>query len=267
MATHGEYIVERLFPEFIRAACREQGIALAGFSDNWVLRLERDNQRRWIVGYTFSLNNAAATELANDKVAAYQALAAANLPAVEHYLARSRAFHGVLTDNLASIPAEQPVLTKLLQGASGQGVHLFPNVKAAVNFLAGQDHPDWTLSPWYDIVDETRFIICDGEIMCCYEKQGATSRDEDGLKLYNLSKGARAVEVTPDPAKAELALNAVKAFDLRLAAVDIVTLIDGNVRILEVNAGIMMENYARQSDEYKNRAQDVYRAIVEKMFA
>lgn len=265
MATNGEYITKRLTPDMIEQVCREQQIAMQRFSGDWVLRLERGGEHHWIVGYTFSLNNAGSTELANDKVATYQALTASKLPAVEHYLARSRALPDVLIDNLADIPSNQPVLTKPLQGASGHGIHLFPTTEKAISFLAAQAHTDWTISPWYDIVSETRFILCDGAILCCYDKHGITH--ENGLKFYNLSKGARAIEVMPDPVKQRLALSAVKALGLRLAAVDIVILADGSMRVLEVNAGFMMENYARQSDEYKNRAKEVYDAIVASMFA
>lgn len=265
MATNGEYITKRLMPDLIEQICHERGISIQRYSDDWVLRLERDGVHHWIVGYTFSLNSASATEVANDKVATYQALGAAQLPAIEHYLARSRATPDVMMQNLTNIPADQPVLTKPLQGASGHGIHLFPTVKQACDFLANQIHTDWTISPWYDIVSETRFILSDGEVLCCYDKQGA-KQQEDGLLFYNLSKGARAVEVAPDPRKHRLAVSAAKVLGLRLAAVDIAVLADGSMRIVEVNAGFMMENFIRQSDEYKNRAREIYDAIIAKMF-
>ena len=61
-------------------------------------------------------------------------------------------------------------------------------------------------------------------------------------------------------------MDAAAALGLRLAAVDVVVLADGSMRVLEVNAGFMMENFIRQTDEYKNRAVRIYDAIVAKMF-
>ena len=148
MSTDGEYITKRLMPDIIEQICRDDGITLKRFSDDWVLQLKRNDTFHWIVGYTFSLNNASSTEIANDKVATYQAIAAANQPVIEHYLARSRASQNVLTQNLAGIPAGLPVVAKPLQGASGHGIHLFPNVQDACDFLTVQFHTDWALSPW-----------------------------------------------------------------------------------------------------------------------
>jgi glutathione synthase/RimK-type ligase-like ATP-grasp enzyme len=264
MTTDGEYIVHRLLPGFIRDICRERGIEYQNFSDDWVLRLEREQLRKWIIGYTFDLNSATASSLALDKVASYQALAADNLPVIEHYLARSRASVNVQMKNLTELSENRPVVIKPLQGASGHGIHLFPTLAQAIAYLADQAHTDWTIAPWYDIGMETRLIICDDKLLCAYEKRNPTLHDE--LLFYNLGMGAHAVNVEPSQDMIQLAHNAMKSVGLRLGAIDIATLADGSNTIVEVNEGIMMEHYARQSDEYKNRASKVYGAIIASMF-
>jgi len=264
MVTDGEYIVERLLPVFVQEICREQHIDYRSFSDNWMLRLERDGIRKWVIGYTFDLNPAASVALSSDKVASYQALTADGLPAIEHYLARSRASAAVLAKNLTDVPHDRPVVIKPLQGASGHGIHLFSRLDEATAYVSNQAHTDWTISPWYDIAAETRLIIGNGTLVHAYEKQNPVMRD--GLLFYNLSMGARAIDIEPTTEMVQLSCDAVKSIGLNLAAVDIVTLADGSTRILEINSGIMMEHYARQSDEYKNRARGVYGAIIESMF-
>ena len=59
----------------------------------------------------------------------------------------------------------------------------------------------------------------------------------------------------------------MRALSLRLAAVDIVRTDDGELRVLEVNDGIMLENYALQSAGYKDRATAVYDAVVTALFS
>lgn len=264
MSTDGEYIVSRLLPGFIQQISKSQNIDYTSFSDDWVLRLVRADKRKWIIGYTFDINSAAASALARDKVATYQSLAADTIPAIEHYLARSRASVRVQMGNIAHLPEENPVVIKPLQGASGHGIHLFSTLGAAVAYLADQIHTDWAISPWYDIVSETRFIMCDGQLLLAYEKQNPITRD--GLRYFNLGMGAQATDIIPTPDMLDLAERAMKSAGLRLGAIDIATLADGRITIVEVNEGIMMEHYARQSDEYKNRALEVYGAIIDKMF-
>jgi glutathione synthase/RimK-type ligase-like ATP-grasp enzyme len=109
--------------------------------------------------------------------------------------------------------------------------------------------------------------MLDGKPLLVLEKTQPTSRGR--LKLFNLGFGAVAVDVTDEEQFVELramATEAVRAMSLRLASVDIVRLPDGSLRILEVNDGITLDHYARQSEAYKKRAVSVYDAIVASMF-
>lgn len=265
MSVDGEYITERLFPSFVENACVKLSIGYQGFSDGWVHRLTKGDAQKWIIGYSFDINSTAASGLARDKVATSQALTAASVPAAKHYLARSRAVQAVLHTNLREITYDQPVVIKPLEGASGHGVHLFASKTEASVHLAAQPHTDWAMSPWYDIVSETRLVLLDDDLLCAYQKQKPTTRD--GLILFNLGTGATAVETTPSDAAIKLAQRARRACGLRLCAVDIVQLRGGEELVLEVNEGIMMEHYARQSEAYREKASGLYAAVVERMFA
>lgn len=264
MSVDGEYITNRLFPGFIQDACRAQGINYQAFSGDWVHRLTKSDVQKWVIGYSFDINSTAASGLARDKVATSQSLAAAGMPSAKHYLARSRAMTDVLLKNLAEMPDDQPVVIKPLEGASGHGVHRFDAKADATEYLAKQPHTDWAMSPWYDIVSETRITLLDDDVVCAYEKREPGTRD--GLVLYNLGAGAISVEIPPSEEVVALAQKARQACGLRLAAVDVVKLRSGELLVLEVNEGIMMEHFARQSEEYRGKAQGVYSTIVEKMF-
>ena len=264
MSIDGEYITNRLLPDFVQEACRDLGIEHKSFSDNWVHQLKKDSVQKWIIGYSFDINSTAASGLARDKVAATHALEASGVPTAKHMLARSRAMKSVLVENLKTIPDDQPVVIKPLEGASGHGVHRFETKAEAVHYLEQQPHTDWAMSPWYDIVSETRITLLDDDVVCAYEKREPGARD--GLVLYNLGTGAVAVEVPPSGEVVALAQKARQTCGLRLAAVDVVKLRSGELLVLEVNEGIMMEHFARQSEEYRKKASDIYGKIVERMF-
>jgi glutathione synthase/RimK-type ligase-like ATP-grasp enzyme len=122
----------------------------------------------------------------------------------------------------------------------------------------------WAASPFIEIKREVRLIILDRQVLLTYEKQPV---EIDGLKFFNLGKGAAAVGYEVADSEIELAQKAKEALGLRLSAVDIILLADGSWRVLEVNDGIMMENYARQSPENKEVAKQVYATITPSLFS
>lgn len=85
---------------------------------------------------------------------------------------------------------------------------------------------------------------------------------------HNLGHGAAPDELLKNTAGrrrlVQLAAKAMKALRLRVASVDIVVLPNGSHQVLEVNSGIMMEQFAETS---RARALDVYRQILEAVFA
>lgn len=81
---------------------------------------------------------------------------------------------------------------------------------------------------------------------------------------HNLGKGASVKIVDNHPATS-LALSAAKALNIRFGTVDIAELAEG-YKVLEINSGVMMENFARFSEENYQRAFAIYEQAVEKMF-
>lgn len=262
-----EYLHERLLPHMIREACQRHDITYESFSDEWILRLSRGNTSRWICGYRFDLNPSAAGAVAQDKVAAYLALSAQNIPAIPHYLVRS--MPGEMIDRTRLDSVLQPnaaVVSKPLIGNGGHDVRVQPNAAAAYDYIAAQAEPAWTISPHYEIRVETRYLMLDGDVLLAYEKYDPTVKN--GLKLFNLSHGAKARTLTPeqlDGTAVQLAIQSCSTLGLRLAAVDIVTTADNEQYVLEVNDSISFEHYARQSNDHRDNARAVYEAIVTAM--
>lgn len=104
--------------------------------------------------------------------------------------------------------------------------------------------------------------MLDGEVLVAYDKQPT---QHDGLVMFNLSKGAKPHVIQPDETQKTIAQKAMKVLDLRMAAVDIIKISSGEIMVLEVNDGFMMEYFARTSPEYEQIAYDVYGKIIAAM--
>jgi glutathione synthase/RimK-type ligase-like ATP-grasp enzyme len=264
---NGPYIADRLLPGLVKAYAEQYGIDFQAFSGEWVLRLERDGIIKWIVGYTFDVNSAAAAAVARDKVATYATLQAAGIDTMPHYLVRSLPHELIHVRELHEVLNGLPVVAKPLEGAGGRDVILFKSTDDALAMIRQSGEPAWALSPFRDLSAEYRLIILDGELLFSYEKSQPALRE--GLKLFNLGLGAKAspIEGATLAQLLPMAQQVTQATALRLAAVDIVRLADGSLQVMEVNGGVMMEHFLRQSPENKNRAVAVYEAILNAMFA
>jgi len=262
----GQYILDRLLPELVQAAAQRHGITCDVMSDGWVLRLARNDVVRWVVGYQFDVNRAAASAVAQDKVATYLLLQTAGIPAVPHMLIRSVPHAEPNMTALASLPMG-PIVLKPLDGTSGRGVCKVTDTSEVVAHIVASPETAWAVSPCVDIAAEYRVVVLDSKAVLVYEKtQPAT---HGGLKFFNLGMGAVAEPIADPALQARLESLAIRVCNfasLRLAAVDIVVTAANETLILEINDGMMMENYARQSPQNKTHAATIYDAIVEAMF-
>ncbi len=263
----GQYIVDRFLPEFVRSASAKRNIQCTGMSDDWVLRLEGAGKVRWVLGYQFDLNGAATSAVTRDKVATYLALRQAGIAAVPHVLVRSLPHESLEPTQLQAMFPGSFVL-KPLDGTGGRGVQKVSSAAEAIAIIQASDEAAWAGSPFCDIATEYRLIILDDKVLLAYEKTQPVQLH--GLQLFNLGLGAVACDIA-DANRLErltgIAQTVCTQLSLRLAAVDIVQTQSGELLVLEANDGIMMENYARQSAVYKNRAAVVYDTIVAAMFA
>lgn len=86
---------------------------------------------------------------------------------------------------------------------------------------------------------------------------------------HNLGQGARAVRIMPSELNEEeikLAAAAVRALGIRFASIDLIKTADG-WKVLEVNAGVMMEHFAGLCEENYMLAKEIYRDAILKMLA
>lgn len=254
----GQYITERLMPRMIHEICKERGILFASFSDDWLLHLEKDGKVARVLGYKFSLNDSVASNIAQDKVASYELLKYYSIAAVPHYLIRTKAGEA----DWKELPWRDGMVVKPLSGTSGHGVAKFFSADDAGVWMEKWGIEAWAASPFVGVKREVRLIFLDDDTLLAYEKQPV---EINGLKFFNLGKGATALSYMAASSEVELAKKAKNALGLRLCAVDIIELMNDTWQVLEVNDGIMMENYARQSVENRAGVEQIYQSIIEAM--
>lgn len=250
----GQYITDRLMPKMLREICTEHAISFTSFSDDWLLHLEKGGKVARILGYKFSLNDSVASNIAQDKVAAYELLSHYAIPAVPHFLIRTKASEA----DWKKLPWQEGMVIKPLSGTSGHGVKRCYSVEEAEAWMEQWGIEAWAVSPFVEIKREVRLVLLDDKVLISYEKQPV---EIDGLKFFNLGKGAVAISYEVADAEIKLAQKAKKALGLRLCAVDIIEQMDGSWQVLEVNDGIMMENYARISLQNETKTKEVYAEI------
>ena len=245
--------------ELLAEIAKEQGIALQSYSGGWVNVLQKGERTGTFFGYKTSLNDSAAAGIANDKVATYDVLSAADIPAVPHYLVRSKAD----TTYHWNRGIEGKFVAKPLNGTSGHGVKLCESRREAEEYMRTSGITAWAVSPFADIAREVRVVVLDGRVLVSYEKLPV---ERSGLRMFNLGLGAKAVNVPLSSESSNLARRAMSATGLRVAAVDIVQ-IGEELQVMEVNVGFSMENYMRQTAEHRLTGRGMYADIVAAMLA
>jgi glutathione synthase/RimK-type ligase-like ATP-grasp enzyme len=258
---------ERVLVELIRRASDARGVVMRTFSDGWVIELEKDGERHRIVGSNFDLNDQASAAIARDKVAASSLLAAAGISHVPHRLVRSRDTNVIDVAILESLHTSDDVVVKPLEGNSGEYVTRTSTTGSAEAIISSSAIAAWAASPFVDILQEARLVVVDGEVWLAYLKTEPVVYD--GLKLFNLNKGAKAepLDVASIPREWSTVVDrTMEVLGLRIAAVDIVVTQNGDVRVLEVNAAFSMTHYAAKNEATFGEVASFYDRLIGYMF-
>ncbi len=250
----------RWLAKVVREICANEGIEFRTLSHDWLWELKKDGRVVRSLGYVFDLNYSAASSIGRDKVAAYELLNAYGIPAVPHHLARMH--RGSFLDDGANWP--EGIVVKPLTGQGGHDVRLFYNSQKGYDYMLGEKEVAWALSPLQDIEREIRVILLDGKALLAYAKRPVMLQ---GLKVFNLSKGAKPIDHVLTREQETLAKKTQDILGLRLSAVDLVELASGELKVLEVNSAITMEKYVGYSKEHEQKARKVYEEIIKAMFA
>lgn len=244
-------MLDRVLPE----VATNLSVGYRSFSKDWVHHFTSNGKQAEVFGYKFSINNAAASATADDKVATAALLEDAGVPCIPHVLVYN---HNGEINRYASVDGE--VVAKPLRGMSGAGVLRFPSQAEAEKYMLETTRFAWTVAPYRTITREIRSIVLDGEILLTYEKR-QTLVEDGKVTMFNLKYGAQPTDIIAEGEVCDITLRAMKALNLRVAAVDVVEA-NGKYEVLEINSGITMEHYMRMSEQHYERGKNVYMKII-----
>lgn len=258
----------------LREVCEEEEIRLTELSDDWVLLLEKDGKQKFIVGYGFDLTTKAAGQIADDKYATFAVLKEAGLPTIAHELlyeaGNTQAYvQGRNTTEYVEKLLEKwghDIVIKPNNGKMGENVFRVRTIQEVPKVLEKVFHQCYSASvcPFCEIQHEYRIVLLDGEEQLSYRK----TRGEDWR--FNLKHGARADRIIDEQLHETLRVLAQKvawALGLRFCSVDIIQTSDGELLVLEVNSGVMVEKYLAQNPGEYEKVKAMYRRAIQKMFA
>lgn len=202
---------------------------------------------------------------------------------------------------------QNDVVLKPNGGTSGMGVsHITSLDELEEKFNTMKSPYDiFSLCPYLEIKHEYRAIMLNGAIELLYQKElpevigdgvstikelleqfnfeyfknyQGSNQDKVLLKgekylhnwKFNLSGGARAnlnVEKSISDEVSALAIKVAELIGLQFGSVDIIQTKDGHYLVMEINSGVMMENFMKENEEGYLMAKRIYRKAILHLFS
>jgi glutathione synthase/RimK-type ligase-like ATP-grasp enzyme len=295
---------DRQLIKIIRDICAERGITLETYSYDWILKLTKKGSVMYIYGYQFPLNDAAAELICGDKAALSAVLTGCGIPTAEHEFFMSPSSiqytgeNGNWTRLTELLGRHGRLVCKRNNGSGGIGVYIVSEQSELERTVSEifRSSRSMSVSPFYNIINEFRVIILDGNVRLIYKKirpfvigdgkrmifelafdkyslsmsnleitADLSALPAAGEKInlgwkHNLGQGSKAAAVEDTELKRRLtalAARAAGALKIKFASVDIIETA-AELMILEINSGIMMENFAALSKENYNTSKNIY---------
>ena len=170
---------ETNFVRIIKEICKEEEIELTSFSGDWIFRLQKDGAYRYIIGYQFGLNPCSVHALCCDKGAASEVMTSLGVPNVPHYYFMSPDEQHYI-GKYGNWKAMEELLEKygalVLKPNEGTGGNLVFCVRNQYEleqaaFRIFKSYPALAVSPYYEIEQEYRVILLNGEKKLVYSKR------------------------------------------------------------------------------------------------
>ena len=264
----------------------------------WCLIIHDDKKKIKIFGYVFDINDAVTCAICRDKSICSEVLVNNNIPSVYH---KPFFKHDTFTDiEDYCHDIGYPVVVKQNDGGAGNNVFLTtdPTFLPTNVYKIFSQYNLLSIAKYEEIEDEYRFLMINHHLELCYKKirqhvigDGFSTIQElinknnitpfVELKTsyiphvnevvitnwqHNLSQGSSPEIVENiDEEMLSLAIRTTKILDLKAGCVDIIVTKRGEKKVLEVNSGIMMDNFSqcKKTDyDYYKIAKHIYKKIV-----
>lgn len=253
----------RNFVKILREICEEENISLKSFSYDWIFQLSKNGINNYIIGYQFGLNVASVHSICCDKSAASEIMNSLKIPNVEHFFFMSPTNQKYISevgnwDKLSKKLKEYGKLVcKTNEGSGGNLVYRVCNQYELENavYKIFQRSRSMAVSPYYEITNEYRALVLDGDIKLIYYKQrpcviGDGIHSIGGLIFEYLSKEGN------------------NYADVNLPDEDLTRIMDKGESIelnWKHNLGQGSKAIVLQDQETKNNIQSIVSMVVERM--
>lgn len=298
---------EKQFNKIIKQICQEKNIQYDELSDDWVIKLKKDDKNRFLVGYKFDLNTQSTAEICNDKFALFAVLECEGIQAIKHNIIFKNEENKL---NRYFNDYNQDIVLKPNNGTCGNNVlHIsdYNKLKYEYTRLIGKCY-SVDICPFYNIENEYRVIYLpnkqhiykkikpiitgDGihtvrELLINFNKEYFSKEENLNNKSvsadyipasgeiieyewrFNLSKGAKIDNV--DDKEKEILMNIVRkiveVIGVKFVSIDIVKLTNQQYMVMEINSGVMMENLIKLQENGEQIAKDLYGEAIDLMFS
>lgn len=254
--------------------CQEEDIELQFLSTNWLECLTKNGVTHYIMGHKYDLNSNAASLVADDKVATYEVLKAAQIPAAEHkllYEFSNQSSYTLGRNNIAYLQRyfaehNNDIVIKPNRGMCGRNTFHITEAEQLGPALVEvfYSNPVAAICPFYRIRYEYRTVLLDDEVRLSYKKV----LQRVGDWKFNLQHGASAEPTPKDKIGviAKLARAAASKLGLRFCSVDVIETFDDELMVLEVNSGVMTDKYLQQHPDEYEQIKNLHRDAIRKMF-
>lgn len=172
--------MENIFSKIIKEICDEKEINFTLLSNDWIIKLQKNNKIRFIVGYKFGINSHSVGLIFDDKYATYNVLKSLDIPVIEHKIYYSSSNNNDYAlkynsyDYLKKIFEQfnNDIVLKINSGSLGTGVYHIKDYKTLYDkFLSyNSSKSSFSICPFYDIKNEYRAIVLDNKIQLLYKK-------------------------------------------------------------------------------------------------
>lgn len=288
----------------IKEICDEENIKFSLISNDWIIVLERDDKVHYLVGMKFDLNNYVSAKICNDKYACFSALKHFNIPVCDYHILYKETDKSEVLDCFNKYNRDVVIkANKGCYGDKMFHIKDEDELFSKMNLLF-EDNYSISISPFYKIKCEYRNIVLNNDVELIYGKERPVvigdgvhtiyellcnfnkpffSKLEDHKDLdivlekdkeysygwqHNISKGAKPFKVTDlelIKRLSDISVGATKKLNLGFVSVDIVELDNGDLKVIEINSGVITNicDYFPDGEEIAKR---IYRKAVLTMF-
>ena len=302
------------FIKIIKEICNELNIKYTFLSKDWVIMLEYKNKTRFLSGYKFDLNKHALGLILDDKYAMYDVLNYKNIPVIKYDIVYQDSNNNLYAKDCKGLEYakklfskyQENIVLKINNGTCGRDIYHVKNLDdltSKYNKLMIK-HSAISICPFYDIINEYRAILIDGQIKLLYKKikprvVGDSKKtikellqefnpeyfkdyNEDNKNIilkqgevfeydwkFNLSRGSLSSLDILESDKIEIIniIDKINEFlDLKFVSVDIIKTVENKFYVMEINSGVMMENFINQHEIGEKIAKEIYKEAILEMF-